>query len=235
MKSGDQYIMKMPLRRSAVYPLCLLLGASLVTAAALAHPRLAGDGAAQLEMIAAAPRWAAIHWTFLFAFPLSIAGLLGVVGVHIGTPGEPAARAGLLVGGFGYACWMIVVAFMLGAGGALAGAYAAGEPGLAATRAVFLYDMLHPFALTAQRAGAFALGLATCFFGWGGWLGGGRLPRWTAALALAGGAAGAALALAAPATSRLDEAAFVPPVLWQLATALVLLLRPQADELRRPA
>jgi len=226
--------MKMPFRRSAVYPVCLLLGAALVTAAALAHPRLAGDGAAQLEMVAATPLWAAIHWTFLFAFPLSVAGLLGVVGVNIGTPGEPAARAGLMVGGFGYACWMIVVAFMLGAGGALAGAFAAGEPGLAATRAVFLYDMLHPFALTAQRAGAFALGLATCFFGWGAW-DGGRLPRGIAALALAGGAAGAALALAAPASSPLDEAAYVPPVLWQLVTALTLLLRAQPDELRRPA
>jgi hypothetical protein len=226
--------MKMPFRRSAVYPVCLLLGAALVTAAALAHPRLAGDGAAQLEMIAATPRWAAIHWTFLFAFPLSIAGLLGVVAAVIGTPGEPAARAGLMVGGFGYACWMIVVAFMLGAGGALSGAYTAGAPGLAATRAVFLYDMLHPFALTAQRAGAFALGLATCFFGWGAW-DGGRLPRWIAALALAGGAAGAALALAAPASSPLDEAAYVPPVLWQLVTALTLLLRAQPDELRRPA
>jgi hypothetical protein len=230
--------MKMLLRRSAVYPLCLLLGASLVTVAALVHPRLAGDGATQLELIAATTRWAAIHWTFLFAFPLSIAGLLGVVAVVIGSPGELAARAGLLVGAFGYACWMIVVAFMLGAGGALAGAYTVGEPGLAATRAVFLYDMLHPFALTAQRAGAFALGLATCFFGWGGWLGGAggaRLPRWTAMLALAGGAAGAALALAAPATSHLDEAAYVPPVLWQLVTALTLLLRAQPDELRRPA
>lgn len=225
--------MKMPLRRSAVYPLCLLLGASLVSAAALVHPHLAGDGAAQLELIAATPRWAAIHWTFLFAFPLSIVGLIGVMAPLVGTPGEPAGRAGLLVAVFAYACWMIVVAFMLGAGSALAGAYTAATPGLGATRAVFLFDMVHPFALTAQRAGAFALGLATCCFGWGGWEGR-REPRWTALLALAGGAAGAALALAAPATSLLDQAAYAPPVLWQLVTALTLLLRPQTDELRRP-
>ena len=207
-----------------VYPVCLVLGAVLVTAAALAHPVLAGDGGAQLATIARSRDWASIHWAFLFGFPFSITGLIGVVGANVGTPGESATRAGLVVAVFAYACWMIIVAFMLGTGGALAGAYTQGVSGLAASQAVFLYDMLHPFALAAQRAGGFALGLATYLYGWGGW-NGKALPRWTSALAIAGGAAGAALALAAPATSRLDEAAFAPPVVWQLVTALVLLRR----------
>jgi len=212
----------MTVRAPLIFPLCLFVGALLVTAAALTHPLLTGDGPAQLARIAASPAWPAVHWAFLFGFPLCITGLAGVAGVHAGTPGEGAARAGLVVAVFAYAGWMIVVAFMLGAGGALAGAYAAGAPGLAATRAVFLYDMLRPFALTAQRTGGFALGCATCLFGWGWW--NGKVgPRWLGALALAGGAAGAALALAAPAESRLDQAAFAPPVAWQLVTAAVML------------
>jgi len=217
----------MSLRIPVIYPLCLVLGAVLVTAAALAHPVLGGDGAAQLAAIARSRDWASIHWGFLFAFPVSITGLIGVVGVNVGTPGERATRAGLVVAVFAYACWMIIVAFMLGTGGALAGAYTQGVSGLAATQAVFLYDVLRPFALAAQRAGGFSLGLATTLYGWGVW-NGRALPRWTAAVAITAGAAGAALALAAPASSSLDQAAFAPPVVWQLVTGLVLLRRPQA-------
>jgi hypothetical protein len=134
---------------------------------------------------------------------------------------------------FAYACWMIIVAFMLGGGGALAHVAARGRvaPDLAATQAVFLFDMLRPFALAAQRAGAFSLGVATALFGWGVWRsrgeGGEAAPRWTAVLAIAGGAAGAALALAAPASSPLDQAAFAPPVVWQLLLGLVQLRSPR--------
>jgi hypothetical protein len=182
-----------------IYPFCLVLGALLTTAAALAHPVLAGDGAAQLATIARTRDWAAIHWGFLFAFPLSIVGLSGVVGATVGTPGAGATRAGLAVGVFAYVCWMIIVAFMLGGGGALADVAARGRvaPDLAVTQAVFLFDMLRPFALAAQRAGAFSLGVATALFGWGVWRscgeggeGGETTPRWTAVLAIAGGAAG---------------------------------------------
>jgi hypothetical protein len=213
-----------------IYPLCLVLGALLTTAAALAHPMLAGDGAAQLATIARTRDWAAIHWGFLFAFPLSITGLSGVVGATVGTPGAGATRAGLAVGVFAYACWMIIVAFMLGGGGALADVAARERvaPDVAATQAVFLFDMLRPFALAAQRAGGFSLGLATSLLGWGVWCAGWEvLPRWTAVLAIAGGTAGAALALAAPASSLLDQAAYGPPVLWQLLVGLVLLRAPR--------
>ncbi len=212
-------------------------------AAAIAHPVLAGEGAAQLATIARTRDWAAIHWGFLFAFPLSITGLSGIVGATVGTPGAGATRAGLAVGVFAYACWMIIVAFMLGGGGALAGVAARGSvappppPDLAATQAVFLFDMVRPFALAAQRAGAFSLGLGTSLFGWGLWRGrregagegegGEALPRWTTLLAIAGGSAGAALALATPASSTLDQAAFAPPVVWQLLVGLVLLRVPR--------
>src|SRR5712692_1162631 len=205
-------------------------------AAAIAHPLLAGDGAAQLATIARTRDWAAIHWGFLFAFPLSITGLSGIVGATVGTPGAGATRAGLAVGVFAYACWMIIVAFMLGGGGALAGVAARGSvaspPDLAATQVVLLFDMVRPFALAAQRAGAFSLGFTTSLFGWGLWCGrregeGEALPRWTTVLAIAGGSAGAALALATPASSTLDQAAFAPPVVWQLLVGLVLLRVPR--------
>src|SRR3989442_12401860 len=106
----------MGLGRQVFYPLSWLVAELLVTAAALAHPALVGDGATQLATIAASGGWTTIHWTFLFAFPLSITGLIGVVGVNVGTPGESAGRAGLVGGGFAYACWVIRVAFMLGSG-----------------------------------------------------------------------------------------------------------------------
>src|ERR1051325_52619 len=68
---------------------------------------------------------------------------------------------------------------------ARAGFGAAGA-GVPATRAVFLFDMLRPFALDAQRVGGFALGLATLLFGWG-MLDGRVLPRWLGAAAVAAG------------------------------------------------
>jgi len=213
-----------PLSRLVIYPLCLIVGSLLAVAAGIAHPDLTGDGAAQLVAIAHCAGWRAIHWGFLFSFPLSLTGLAGLVGRHAGTPGEGAGRAGLIVGGFAYGAWLLTVAFMGGAGWALARSFATGEPGLAATHAVFLYDMLRPFALAAQRAAAFALGIATYLFG-RGVLNGKVLPRWLGAAGVAAGLVGMALALAFGEDTKADQAAYVLPVLWQLATGVVLLAR----------
>src|SRR3989442_14448701 len=127
--------------------LCLVVGSLLVIVAGTLHPDLAGDGAAQLTTIAQCRAWRAIHWTFLFSFPLSLTGLAGLVGRHAGTPGEHAGRAGVIVGGFAYGAWVPTLAFMGGAGWALARGFAAGEPGPPATEARFRYRMLLPFAL----------------------------------------------------------------------------------------
>jgi hypothetical protein len=205
-----------------VYPLSLLTGTALVIVAAALHPDLTGDGAAQLEMVARMDAWRAIHWAFLFGFVLSLVGLAGLAGMHVGTPGEGAARAGVTVGVLAYGAWSIVVAYMAGSGYALARSYVAAEPGLAATGAVFLYDMTHPFALAAQRLGAFALGASTSLLGWSV-AQGRRLPR---AWGWAGAAAGlVAMGLAAGfgEATKADQAAFVLPVLWQAACALRLL------------
>jgi hypothetical protein len=219
----------MILFRRLVFPLCLLVGALLTVVAGVLHPDLPLDGAAQLAEIARHETWRAVHWTFLFGFPLALTGLAGVVGRHVGTAGERAARAGLVVATFAYGLWVIIVAFMAGAGWSLAQGFAVSDAGMTATRAVFVFDMLRPFALVAQRAAGFALGIATALFGWGV-LEGRVLPRWLGAAGAVSGALGIALTLVFREDTRADQAAFVLPVLWQVATGAVLLRVPATND-----
>src|SRR2546428_1506032 len=189
----------MTVARRLVFPLCLLVGPLLVIVAGTLHPDLAGDGAAQLAAIAQCSAWRAIHWTFLFSFPLALTGLVGLARVHAGNPGESAVRAGLIVGTFAYGAWTVTVAFMGAAGSSLAHSFTVADAGMTATRAVFLFDMIHPFALATQRVAGFALGLSTCLFGWGV-LEGKVLPRWLGTTGLAAAAGRSAPAAALPAT-----------------------------------
>jgi|SRR6266550_609356 len=208
-----------------VYPLCLLVSALLAVVAGVLHPDLAGDGAAQLTTIAQCAGWRAIHWTFLFSFPLALTGLVGLARVHAGNPGESAVRAGVIVGTFAYGAWTVTVAFMGSAGWSLAHSFTLAEAGMTATRAVFLFDMIHPFALATQRVAAFALGLSTGLFGWG--VSQGKvLPRWLGTSGLAAGAVAMGLALVFREDTKADQAAFVLPVAWQVVTAAVMLRRP---------
>jgi len=205
-----------------VYPLCLLVGALLAVVAGVLHPDLAGDGAAQLTTIAQCAGWRAIHWTFLFSLPLALTGLVGLARVHAGNPGESAVRAGLILGTFAYGAWTVTVAFMGSAGWSLAHSFTLAEAGMTATRAVFLFDMIHPFALATQRVAAFALGLSTGLFGWG--VSQGKvLPRWLGTTGLAAGAVAMGLALVFREDTKADQAAFVLPVAWQVVTAAVML------------
>lgn len=219
----------MTLFRRLVFPLCLLSGALLTVVAGVLHPDLPLDGAAQLAEIADDAMWRAVHWTFLFGFPLVLTGLAGVVGRHVGTAGERAARAGLSVATFAYGLWVIIVAFMGGAAWFLAQSFAVSDPGMTATRAVFVFDMLRPYALVAQREAGFALGIATALFGWG-MLEGRVLPRWLGAAGVVSGALGIALALLFREDTKADQVAFVLPVFWQVATGVVLLRRPAAND-----
>jgi hypothetical protein len=212
------------LSRSVVYPSALVTGALLAVVAGMLHPDLTGDAAQQLGLIAQAHAWRAIHWMFLFGFPLALTGLVGVLDAHVGTPGESAARAGTIVGAFAYAAWLVIVAFMVGTGASLAERLVATAPGPAATDAVTLYAALHPFALAAQRLAGFALGLATALFGWG-MLEGRVLPRWLATGGLAAGLVGVVLTLTFREDTKADEAAFVLPVVWQVVTGVLLLRR----------
>jgi hypothetical protein len=199
---------------SLVYPLCLLVGSLLAVVAGVLHPDLAGDGAAQLGQIARSEHWRAIHWMFLFSFPLALTGLVGLARAHVGSSGENAVRAGVIVGTFAYAAWMVIVAFMEGAGWSLAQS--------STERAVFVFDMLRPFALATQRVAGFALGLTTVLFGWG--VSDGKvLPRWLGSGGMVAGAVGMALALLFREDTKADQAAFVLPVVWQVVAASVML------------
>src|SRR3989454_7253204 len=130
--------------RRLVFPLCLLVGPWLVSLAGTLHPDLAGDGAAQLAAIAQCSAWRAIHWTFLFSFPLALTGLVGLARVHAGTPGESAVRAGLIVGTFAYGAWTVTVAFMGAAGASLAHSFTGADPGMTARRAGFPVAKIPP-------------------------------------------------------------------------------------------
>jgi hypothetical protein len=215
-------------RRPLFYGLCLLAGALLASAAGLMHPFLTGDGAAQLETISATKYWYAIHWALLFAFPLMYMGLIGVALRHGETPGSAPGRAGVLLAGFAFAVWSLNVLFMVGAGAHLAHAYTTSDKALTSTHAVFLYDMLHPAGLAAERLATFALGLVAYVYGWAIW-NGKVYPRWLGWWAFAVAVTNAAVAVGFSEFSQnlyYGQAFFVA---WLVATAAVMLLE------RRPA
>lgn len=214
-------------RRLSFYALCLLAGSLLVILGGIRHPMLVGDGAAQLEIIAGTAAWHAAHWSFLFGFALVVAGLAGVASRLAGTPGEQAARAGICVAVFGYGIAAIGVAFMVGAGSALAGAYTQADLGLTGTRAIFIYDMLHPFAMGTIRAGAFAISLSLYAFGWSVATGGAH-PRALGALGVAMGVAGVIAAFALPVTSPYVVIGTALATVWQLVMAVVMLMGERA-------
>jgi hypothetical protein len=210
-------------RRPLFYGLCLLIGSLLFGIAGLQHPFMQGDGAAQLQLIAATPAWRTIHWSLLFGFPLMLAGVLGVVARHLDTPGASMARAGAVMTAFGFLIWMVNVLFMVGAGWQLSQAYVGSDPvGLIATHAVFLYDMLHPVGLAAERLATFTMGLALYFFGWALW-NGKTYPRWNALLAFFAGAVSLLVGLLFPATSQMLYYAQGLVLLWLGVTGVVML------------
>jgi hypothetical protein len=214
-------------RRPLFYGLCLLAGSLLVSVAGLMHPMLEGDGAQQLATVAATAGWRAIHWALLFGFPLMYAGLIGVALRHGDTPGSAPARAGIMLAGFAFAIWALNVLFMVGAGWHLAHAFTTSDKALTATHAVFLYDMLHPAGLAAERLATFTLGLVAYVFGWA-ILNGQVYPRWLGWAAFAVAVTNAAVAVGFDEFSPnlyYGQALFVA---WLVATAAVMLTERRA-------
>jgi len=156
--------------------------------------------------------------------PLLLTGLLGVVYRHIDTPGASFARAGAVVAAFACAIWALNILFMVGAARQLALAYRTAEPGLTATRAVFLYDMLHPFGLAAERLATFSLGLVMGLFGAAVWRGK-TWPRWQAGFAWLAGAIAVGIAIvSSEATPNLLYGAQGVVVAWCAVAGLRLLV-----------
>jgi len=211
-------------RRSPFYALCLLLGALLFGVAGLFHPVLKGDGATQLALIASLPAWRTIHWSLLFALPLMLTGLTGLSLHHQETPGAGPARAGVIVATFGFAALMINILFMAVAGWHLARTYATAEPGLTAIHAVFLYDMMHPMGLAAERLATFALGLAFYLLGWATW-NGRVVPRGLAWWAFLAGAICMVVPLVVLETSVWLFYAQGTVIAWMAAAGVALLVR----------
>jgi len=214
-------------RRPLFYGLCLLAGSMLVGVAGSRHPVLTGDGAAQLATVAATAGWRAIHWALLFGMPLMYAGLIGVALRHTDTPGSAPARAGVWLAGFAFAVWALNVLFMVGAGWHLAHAFTTSDKALTATHAVFVYDMLHPAGLAAERLATFALGLVAYVFGWA-ILNGKVYPRWLGWAAFTVAVANGVVALVFSEESPYlyyTQALFVA---WLLAMAGVMLTERRA-------
>jgi hypothetical protein len=209
-------------RRPVFYGLCLLVGALLFGVAGLMHPLLTGDGAAQLAIIAQTRGWRLIHWALLFGLAFMYAGLVGVGLRHHDTAGSTPARAGALIGAFAFSVWSLNILFMVGAGWHLAQAYTTSDAGLTGTHAVFVYDMLHPMGLAAERLATFMLGLVAYTFGWT-IRNGAIWPKWLAwtawGVALVDGAVAVVISEFSP-MMYYGQALFV---VWLAATAVVML------------
>ncbi len=187
-------------RRPLFYGFCLLVGVLLFGVAGLLHPLLSGDGAAQLSTIARTNGWRAIHWSLLFGLAFMYTGVVGVALRHNDTPGSTPGRAGVRLGAFAFSVWS-----------------------LTGTHAVFVYDMLHPMGLAAERLATFLLGLVAYMLGWA--IRNGEVwPKWLAwmawVVAVVCGVVGLVFSEFLP-YLYFAQAAFV---VWLAVTALVMLV-----------
>ena len=209
-------------RRPLFYGFCLLVGVLLFGIAGVMHPMLTGDGAAQLTTIARTSNWYLIHWALLFGLAFMYAGVIGVALRHNDTPGATPGRAAVRMGAFAFSVWSINILFMVGAGYQLARAYTASDTGLTGTHAVFVFDMLHPMGLAAERLATFMLGLVAYMFGWA--IRNGRVwPLWLAWMAWVVAVVNGAVGLVFSEFLPYMYYAQALLVIWLTATAVVML------------
>ena len=201
-----------PPRWSAI---SLLVGALAFGVAGLHHPFLTGDAATQLAAVAHTPHWRLIHWTLLFAFPLMLGGVLGLVARHLDTPGASLLRTGAMMTTFGFGIWALNVLLMAGMGWTLAQ-----TPGDLSAQT--LYAEVHPFGLAAERLATFSMGIAVIVLG-RGVRAGKRFGRWLADTGTATGLVNVAVAVLFAETAQVMYLGQALIVTWLAAAAVAML------------
>jgi uncharacterized membrane protein YhaH (DUF805 family) len=195
----------------------LLAGTALLGIGAVFHPMLAGDAAAQLHTIATTPHWRAVHLTMLAGSGLVIAG----VWVRLLTDRETSGPlvAALAVVTIGIAVNALDIAFMAGSGTRMATLFANGSAEMEG-----VFDATHQIGQMAARFGNFIVALGAVALGWIEWRDATR-PRWLAWLAWLAAAGGFVGVLFFDEASRLVLAAVALLSGWEVATAVLALVR----------
>ena len=195
----------------------LLAGTALLGAGAALHPMLTGDAAAQLRTIATTPYWRALHLAMLAGSGFIIAG----VWVRLVSDHSMAAVlvAALALVSIGIALNALNIAFMAGSGTHMAALFSSGR---AEMQSVF--EATHPIGLMAARFGNFIVALGAAALGWIEWHDATR-PRWLAWLAWLAAAGGFIGVLFFDEASRFALAAVGLLSGWEVATAMLLLVR----------
>ena len=143
--------------------IALLAGTALLGAGAAFHPVLAGDGAAQLRIIADTAYWRPLHLVMLAGSGLIVAGIwVRVVLDRTGTAAPMLAALALIA--LGLSINALNIAFMAGSGWHMATMFRAGQ-----TEMGTLFDAMHPIGLMAARFGNFVVALGALLLGWVEW------------------------------------------------------------------
>ena len=196
----------------------LLAGTALLGAGAAFHPMLAGDAAAQLQTIASTPYWRPLHLAMLAGSGLVIAGVW-VRLLNAATASAPLVAA-LAIVTVGLALNALNTAFMAGSGTHMAALFAAGR-----TDMQNVFEATHPIGLMSARFGNFVVALGAGALGWIEWRDATR-PRWLASLAWIAAVGGFVGVFFFDEASRLALAAVALLSGWEVATAVLALLRP---------
>lgn len=191
----------------------LLLGSALLGAGAILHPMLAGDGAAQLRIIADTDHWREIHLAMLGGTALIIAGIWVRVLIPTETRVLPTLIGALAIISMGMAIEALNTAYMTGAGWLMAARFASGELHVAQ-----IFEATHPVGLTAARFGNLLVALGAIPLGWAEWKDS-SASRLAAALAWTAAVGGMVGVLFFDESSRATLAAVALLSGWQVLTA----------------
>jgi hypothetical protein len=202
--------------------IALLVGTAFLGAGAVLHPVLAGDGAAQLRVIADTPYWRPLHLLMLAGSGLVIAGIW--VRALLGRAGAaPPMLAALAVIAIGLTLNALNTAFMAGSGWHMAAMFRAGDADMSA-----VFDATHPIGLMIARFGNFLVALGALVLGWAERQDAAS-PPWLALLAWVAALGGFVGVLFFDEASRAILGAVALLSAWQVVTAVWALRGPVAD------